>query len=257
MLLWITNTAGCRLDALEKIEGRDPLGIGCARDSKTISFIARYRSLQDLSLPLFQDYYYSKMPGVSARSANKNVSKAKRAAFTKNNARVEGALSEDLEGYCTFGKISKNFGYGRFLVLNSDKREHICTIRGSIAKAIRPSVDDVVLLSIRDYETRAKGANGVNAVYDIIASLDKKAVAKLIKSKTVPRWMNGKIDDADNTLEHDDIFDYDDDEDEDSSSENETESNIVSKKDKKNHRASLAGAATNARDNDDIDIDAI
>jgi translation initiation factor IF-1 len=192
------------------------------------------------------------MPGVTARSANKNVSRAKQAAFNKNNARVEAALTEDLEGYCTFGKISKNFGYGRFLVLNSDKREHICTMRGSIAKAIRPSVDDVVLLSIRDYETRA---NGADAVYDIIASFDKKAVAKLIKSKTLPRWMNGKVDDADKA-EEDDIFDYSDD-DESDSSENEQESNIVSKKDKKNHRSVAAGGGTSAADDSDVDIDAI
>jgi translation initiation factor IF-1 len=194
------------------------------------------------------------MPGVTARSANKNVSRAKQAAFNKNNARVEAALTEDLEGYCTFGKISKAYGYGRFLVLNSDKREHKCTIRASIGKAIRPSVDDVVLLSIRDYETRAKGAD---AVYDIIASLDKKAVAKLIKSKTLPRWMNGKVDDADKA-EEDDIFDYSDDESDASSSENEGESNVVSKKDKKKHRASpAAGTSGRDNDNDDVDVDAI
>jgi len=192
------------------------------------------------------------MPGLSARSANKNVSRAKRAAFTKNNSRVEGALTEDLSGYCTFGKISKNFGNGRFLVINSDKREHLCSMRGSIAKAIRPSVDDVVLLSIRDYETRA---NGADAVYDIIASLDKKAVAKLIKAKTVPRWMNGKADDADKA-EEDDIFDYSDDE-EDESDGSPSASNLVSKKDKKNHRSSLAGGGGSAADDDDIDVDKI
>ena len=197
------------------------------------------------------------MPGLSARSANKNVSRAKRAAFSKNNSRIEGALTEDLQGYCTFGKISKNFGNGRFLVLNSDKREHLCSMRGSIAKAIRPSVDDVVLLSIRDYETRSKG---VDAVYDIIASLDKKAVAKLIKAKTVPRWMNGKADDADKA-EEDDIFDYSDDE-SDGSEDDKPENTIVSKKDKKNHRSTAAGGSAAAaggggRDSDDVDIDAI
>ena len=193
------------------------------------------------------------MPGVTARSANKNVSRAKQAAFNKNNARVEAALTEDLQGYCTFGKISKAYGYGRFLVLNSDKREHICTMRGSIAKAIRPSVDDVVLLSIRDYETRAKGAE---AVYDIIASFDKKAVAKLIKNKTVPRWMNGKVDDASTALDEDDIFDYDDDDDESDASDDEEESNVVSKKDKKKHRAA-AGGGGSAADDSDVDVDAI
>lgn len=199
------------------------------------------------------------MPGLSARSANKNVSRAKRAAFSKNNSRVEGALTEDLSGYCTFGKISKNFGNGRFLVINSDKREHLCTMRGSIAKAIRPSVDDVVLLSIRDYETRS---NGADAVYDIIASLDKKAVAKLIKAKTVPRWMNGKADDADKA-EEDDIFDYDDDDDESDADESPSSSNLVSKKDKKNHRSatSAAGGGSSGRDandnDDDIDVDKI
>jgi translation initiation factor IF-1 len=200
------------------------------------------------------------MPGLSARSANKNVSRAKRAAFSKNNSRIEGALTEDLEGYCTFGKIFKNFGNGRFLVIKSDKREHLCSMRGSIAKAIRPSVDDVVLLSIRDYETRS---NGVNAVYDIIASLDKKAVGKLIKAKTVPRWMNGKAADvvsgaAQNDLDEDDIFDYDDDDDDDESDADESTSNNITKKDKKNHRNAAAGGGTSTRDDDsDVDVDAI
>ena len=200
------------------------------------------------------------MPGLSARSANKNVSRAKRAAITKNNSRVEGALTEDLEGYCTFGKIFKNFGNGRFLVLKSDKREHLCSMRGSIAKAIRPSVDDVVLLSIRDYETRA---NGADAVYDIIASLDKKAVGKLIKAKTVPRWMNGKAADvvsgaAQNDFDEDDIFDYDDDDDDESDADESTSKNTSKKDKKKHHNASLAGtAAGGGGDDSDVDIDAI
>jgi translation initiation factor IF-1 len=197
------------------------------------------------------------MPGVTARSAKKNVSKATQSALNKNSMRVQAALTEDLEGYCTFGKISKKYGGGRFIVLNSDLREYECNIRASIGKAIRPSVDDVVLLSIRDYETRASSAD---AVYDIIASFDKKQVSDLVKNNKVPIWMKLTVDDVKKKVEEkrdpseeDDLFDYSDDSSEDDS---KPLSNVVSKKDKKNHRASLA-AGGGAADDSDIDIDRI
>lgn len=203
------------------------------------------------------------MPGLTARSANKNLSRAKRAAFSKNSFRIEGALTENLIGYCTYGKVTKCLGHKMFTVLTPQKREHLCHIRGNIAKAIRINIDDVVLLSIRDYETRATIANGVNAVYDIIASLDKKDVAKLIKTSTLPSWMNRTAEDAFKPDE-DDLFDYgqdDDDEEEPTTDQEESTSNIVAKKDKKKHRsiASLAGGGgrdTSERERD-IDIDAI
>jgi translation initiation factor IF-1 len=187
------------------------------------------------------------MPGLSARSASKNISKKKQSALNKNAARVEGALTEDLEGYCTYGKVLRCLGHKMFTVLNPDKREHLCHIRGNISKAIRVSVDDFVLLSIRDYETRSSSQA---AVYDIIASLDNKSVAKLIKANVVPSWMSGKAEEADKEQDED-IFDYEDEEE-----EGESESNIVAKKDKKKHR-NTSSAAAGGGGGDDIDIDRI
>jgi len=178
------------------------------------------------------------MPGVTARSAAKNMSRGSRAKAAKNARRVEAALTEELES-CTYGKITKALGNKMFLVLNTDKAEHLSHIRGKMA---RVAVDDIVLLNIRDYESRTtKGGE----VYDIMAVFASRDVGKLIKSKVIPPWMTGK-NAAIMEDELHDLFDYDETSDE--------EEDVPNKKTKVNHRSSTKVVT---EDDSDVDIDDI
>jgi translation initiation factor IF-1 len=180
------------------------------------------------------------MPGVSARSANKNVSRSAARRANKNSSRVEAAINEQLED-CTFGKISKALGNKMFLVTNSKGKDHLSYIRGKMA---RVNVGDVVLLSIREYETRTASEK---AVFDIMAVLSPKDVSRFIKANMVPSWMS-KVSSEDDELN--DIFDYDE------SSDEESEE-VHNKKDKKNHRATAAKLITIPDVDSDIDVDDI
>ena len=141
------------------------------------------------------------MPGNSVRQASKNVSRSKRAAIAKNTGRVEAAIRGSLEG-CTYGRITKALGNKTFILFDATKREHQAHIRGKMA---RIGVDDVVLLSERDYETRA---GTEKAVYDIMAVLDKKDAAYLIKQGAMPKWMLSSSVQEEAEAEED-IFEYD------------------------------------------------
>lgn len=181
------------------------------------------------------------MPGVTARSATKNMSRSKRAAAAKNSRRVDAALNEELD-FTTYGKITKALGNKMFLALKTDRREHLCHIRGKMA---RIDVGDVVLLNERDYESRT-GTEA--AVFDIMAVFAAKDVSKLIKTRIIPSWMSRSADDSEGDELHD-LFDYEEGDDE------ETEE-VKSKKDKKNHRLEGKNAIDEASDSE-IDIDRI
>ncbi len=137
------------------------------------------------------------MPGVTARSISKNMSKRSRAKADKNTRRVDAALNNTLD-HTTYGKITKALGNKMFLATKTDKVEHICYIRG---KMVRVNVGDIVLLNERDYESRH---NGNTAVYDIMAIFSAKDISKLIRSETIPNWMSSGA----NTEDLDDLFDY-------------------------------------------------
>jgi hypothetical protein len=92
-----------------------------------------------------------------------------------------------------------------FRVLSTKKTEHLARIRG---KMMRVNVDDVVLLNIRDYETRSETDD---AVYDIMAIFPPKDVQKLTKTKIIPKWFLQGSDmiEKDEEDELYDLFDYD------------------------------------------------
>ncbi len=73
---------------------------------------------------------------------------------------------------------------------------------------VRVNVDDVVLLNIRDYETRSDTSD---AVYDIMAIFPPKDVQRLTKAKTIPKWFLQGSDmiEQDEEDELYDLFDYD------------------------------------------------
>jgi translation initiation factor IF-1 len=88
------------------------------------------------------------------------MSRGKRASAAKNSRRVEAALCEVLES-CTYGRVSKALGNKMFIVINTKKQERLAHIRGKMA---RVNAGDVVLLNIREYESRT-GKD--DEVYDI------------------------------------------------------------------------------------------
>ncbi len=176
------------------------------------------------------------MPGVTARSANKNMSRGKRSSLAKNARRVDAALNEELES-CTYGKVSKALGNKMFLVVNTDKKEHLSHIRGKMA---RINTGDVVLLNIRDYESRTTSGD---EVYDIMAVFSSKDISKLVKASIIPAWMNTNVSSEEDDMN--DLFEYEDVSDEEPDV-------IPDKKDKKNHRL-----AVKTMDDEEIDIDRI
>jgi translation initiation factor IF-1 len=140
------------------------------------------------------------MPGVSARSAVKNMSKSKRSAILKNTIRVDAAVTGKLE-LCTYGKVKKALGNKMFVVADTNRREHLAYIRGRMS---RINVDDVVLLNVREYETRA-GTD--KSVFDIMAVFSAADIHRLYKNDTIPVWMTMNGDAVEGSIA-DDIFDY-------------------------------------------------
>jgi len=136
------------------------------------------------------------MPGLTARSAAKNMSRSARAKTTKNTRRVLSAVAEEL-GACTYGKVIKVLGNKMFFILTPEKSEHLAHVRG---KMVRVAMNDVVLLNVREYESRAAGPK---AVYDIMAVFAPRDASKLIKSAIIPAWMLGG-----ESCDGDDIFEY-------------------------------------------------
>lgn len=186
------------------------------------------------------------MPGVTARSAAKNMSKTARAKEAKNARRVEAACNDELEG-CTYGRITKTLGNKMFNVLDVTKCEHLGHIRGKMA---RIGVNDIVLLNIRDYETRV---GSTDAVYDIMAVFQsKKDIHRLIKAKLIPSWLASAKGDNVEGEDEDFLFDY-----EESDEESDDEDGHA-KKDKKTHRKAGKNAVDEADDSDGpINIDDI
>jgi translation initiation factor IF-1 len=188
------------------------------------------------------------MPGVTARSAAKNISRGKRSTIEKNNRRCFAALCDGLE-FCTYGKIVRTLGNKMFTVINTDKEEHLSHIRGKMA---RISVGDIVLLNVRDYESRAYSSS---EVYDIMAVFESKDVKKLRNDGVIPGWMTSKSNEEGANDDLHDLFEYG----AESESESESDSDGGGKKrdkkrDKKDHRAVKVVAKG---DSSDVDIDKI
>lgn len=178
------------------------------------------------------------MPGVTARSAAKNISKSSRSKAAKNSSRVDAAINDDITD-CTYGKITKTLGNKTFRFIGCDKKEGFARIRGRMS---RININDVVLLNIRDYETRA-GSD--EAVYDIMALFSPRDSSKLIKNGSIPEWMNsGDRTDDDGGV----MFDYSDD------SEDEDEDGNTKKKNKINHRSGMKNVNDEASESDDKEI---
>ena len=147
---------------------------------------------------------YSTMSAFAHTHASKSMTKGQRSSAKKNARRVDAVLGGELT-LCTYGKVTKALGNKMFRVLSTKKTEHLARIRG---KMMRVNVDDVVLLNIRDYETRS---DTDDAVYDIMAIFPPKDVQKLTKNKVIPKgFLQGSdMIEKDEEDELYDLFDYD------------------------------------------------
>lgn len=171
------------------------------------------------------------MPGLSARSASKNMSRS----AIKNARRINAVICGEVDG-CEYGKVIRNCGNKTFIILDSNKKEHRAHIRGKIT---RINLNDVVLLSIRDYETRS---NTASAVFDIMGVFPSRDVNRLIKEDVIPSWMASSNKDEDTS---DDAFEFDCAE----QSDEDSEEKPVDKPTKKTKQV--------VKFDDDVDIDAI
>lgn len=180
---------------------------------------------------------------VGATHATKEVSKSALRKENKNNRRVEAAIMGDLTD-CTYGKIVKTFGNRQFRIVNTKGTEHHAFIAPKMA---RVAIGDVVLLNIREYESRATTKT---AVYDIMAVFDKKDINRLHKNGDIPLWMATANSGADIVKESDgdDIFEYSEED------EADVEEQGAIKVDKRN-KVSKYKEKTIDDDDDDIDID--
>lgn len=131
------------------------------------------------------------------------MSRNQRAAARKNTRRIDAVINDTLT-LVTYGKVTRALGNKMFNVLSVKKRNHLAHIRG---KMMRIEVNDVVLLNIRDYETRA---DTDNAVYDIVAVFPPKDIQNLMKAKKIPKWFlqDNDMDDNEHTDDLYDLFDY-------------------------------------------------
>jgi translation initiation factor IF-1 len=178
------------------------------------------------------------MPGVTARSAAKNQSKSARAKDAKNARRVEAAITDNLIG-CTYGRITRTLGNKMFRILDTKRHEHLGHIRGKMA---RINVNDIVLLNIRDYESRAQSED---AVYDIMAVFkERKDINRLIKAGIIPAWLI-----ATDGEDEDNIFDYSGNSDDDAATDDD-DSGKVKKSQKRK-------AAVESDVDSEVDVDRI
>jgi translation initiation factor IF-1 len=135
------------------------------------------------------------MPIVAARSASKNMSKSKRNANHKNKIRIEAALKDELT-CCSYGKVTKALGNKMFIIVDAKNIQYLAHIRG---KLTRVSIGNIVLLNIREYESRSTTEK---AVFDIMAVFSDTDASHLVKSGAIPKWMTSKDETTD------DLFDY-------------------------------------------------
>lgn len=112
----------------------------------------------------------------------------------KNQEMVQDAVNGELFGI-VYGRVEKHLGCSRIQVLTADTRPHLATIRNLLRnkRATRIEVGDVVILSVRDFETNSGdiGDDGIatDEKFDVVGVMDRKAAKKLQRNGEIPSWM--------------------------------------------------------------------
>jgi hypothetical protein len=122
----------------------------------------------------------------SKSSMQKSLSKSVMRKNQKNASRVDAVIQGTLEGI-EFGFVTKVLGNRQFHV-ETRKGKGQSSLAIISSKMARVSLRNVVLLNIREYESRSKSDK---AIYDIKAVLQRKDVSQLVKMGQIPEWMLG------------------------------------------------------------------
>jgi len=70
-----------------------------------------------------------------------------------NKAPKREFVTKDYDGSQSYGTVTKLLGNGRMMVLLEDATEKMCSIRGSMRKREWVHVNDIVLVSFRDFDS--------------------------------------------------------------------------------------------------------
>ena len=130
----------------------------------------------------------------------KNAKKIKRSSVDDQSNRIL-EFKEDSQVY---GKVLKLLGDSRFTVLCDDTKERLCIARGKMKKRVWINLNDIVLVSLRDFEPD-KG-DIIHKYNDVESKrLDKLGELNNINSKRNNDDFQEDMDDND-----DDGIDFDD-----------------------------------------------
>jgi hypothetical protein len=155
-------------------------------------------------------------PATTTHSSQKKTSRIGEARKRSNKLFADAACRGEYDD-CQFGKVLKHLGGSRVAVITWDSldtskapRERQAVIRNLLRKkGCTPiTIDDLVVLSSRDFETRSSSDE---AIFDLVAIVEKKSAQRLIKDKTIPSWMAQCVSNGiDMSKDEDDgdIFDY-------------------------------------------------
>jgi translation initiation factor 1A len=115
-----------------------------------------------------------------------------------------------------YGRIVKLLGGCNALVYCNDGRERLCHIRGSMRKKVWLGTGDIVLISIRDFDSSLPTSN--NQKGDICVKYDPKVIYKLReKDNTINEKLFINVDKSGNIPDDDNegfVFDTNDDDNE-------------------------------------------
>jgi initiation factor 1A len=134
---------------------------------------------------------------------------------TKTGSQDESSLFFECGEDQLFARVLKMLGNCNIQVFSNDGKQRICHIRGKMRNRVRISVGDLVLISIRDFETTNDKAGELEKG-DVLAKCDPSTysqIKKTYKDKLHPLLFAAIEQNADGNVvikgNDDDIFDYD------------------------------------------------
>lgn len=96
-----------------------------------------------------------------------------------------------------YGRVVKNLGDRNILVFCNDNYTRICHIRGSMRKRVWINVGDIILISLRDFESKtAKGEEKG----DVVAKFDETHFGKLRKQEDINQRLFMQLETMDGTV---------------------------------------------------------
>lgn len=122
------------------------------------------------------------------------------------NQRVVNSVLEDTSEDILFGRVLRHLGQGNILIVLDNKREGIAKIRTALSRrGSTPIVaDDVVILSCRDFETKA----GEKPRFDVLGIMTRTEASKLEKAGRIPSWFLQSAEGLERGTTEEDVFDF-------------------------------------------------